>query len=229
MRDYAVAHGIGQVQILEMTLCILQELDAIDYVQGILLVPELSQPLFLADFVQEDFSRMSERSVAQVVSHGDGIGQFGIQSEETGNGAADRYDVVHMFDPGADAVIVGMEKDLRLGFETGVGQGVEYAAVVAVEFAADFIGFERGSLSAADGLFPMRMPGPHGLSGESVPVLLDIVFQGRVFFRSCFKWICFGHREGISRNWVFPKIGCASAKTGIAQKVPNSPEGQTES
>ena len=143
MGNDAVSHGVGQVQVLETALGVLQELDVVHHMQGVLFVPEFAQAVFAAKLVKEDLARMPERRMPQVVAHRDGVGELGIEAEETGYRAADRNDMVHMLDTGADAVIVGMEEDLGLGFEPGVGRRMQDAAVVAVELAADFVGFER--------------------------------------------------------------------------------------
>ena len=141
-------------------------------------MPEFAEAVLAAEVVYENFARMPERRMAQVVAHGDGVGEFGVEAEEAGDGAADGNDVVHMFDPGADAVVIGVEKDLGLGFEAGIGRGMQDSPVVAVELAADFIGFERGGCLAADSLFPMGMPWAHGFAGKGVAVFLDVGFQG---------------------------------------------------
>ena len=173
VRDDAVADGVGQVEVLVAAVRGRQPFERVDHAQRVLLVPEFAQFVLLAEGVQHRFAAVSEGRVAEVVAHRDGLGQLGVQPHEAGDGAAYRNHMVDMFDARADAVVVRMEKDLRLRFEAGVGERVQDAAGVAVEFAADFVRLAAVGALARDAGVPMRVPFAHGHPRESVAVTLD--------------------------------------------------------
>lgn len=173
MGDDAVAHGVRQVEVLIAAVFGRQPFEGVYDAQRVLFVPEFAQVVLFAEVVQYRLAAVAERGVSEVVAHCDGLGQFGVQAEEAGDRAADRNHVVDVFDTRADAVVVRMEEDLRLGFETGVGERVQDAAGVAVEFAADFVRFAVVGQLPRDAGLPMRMAFAHGHGRETVAVTLE--------------------------------------------------------
>ena len=83
---------------------------------------------------------MAKGSMSHIMSDGNRIGKFGIQSQIACNGIAYRGDMVYVFNTGTDMIIVGSKEHLRLMFQSPVGGTVQYAGIVPGKITADVVG-----------------------------------------------------------------------------------------
>ena len=100
-------------------------------------MPEGRQAVLFCQLFEHRFSLMPEGGVTEVMACGDGAGKFRIETEIGGNGVADRFHMLDMFDAGADVVVGHIEEDLRFALQPTVGQRVQNAVIVPLKGRTD--------------------------------------------------------------------------------------------
>ena len=132
----------------------------IHHPQALLIVGKVTE-----DVVEHRFSRMSKRSVSQIMSLGNRLGQVLVQSQCPRNGACNLADFQCVSQTGAVVISHRIEKHLRFVHQTAVGFAVDDAVAVALERCADIALLLR-SLPAGGVL------GQHGILGQGHPFKL---------------------------------------------------------
>ena len=99
--------------------------------------------------------------MADVVDEGESFGEIDVEVEGSGDGARDLRDFEGVGEAVAEVVGVAAGEDLRLGFETAKGAGVDDAVAVALKVVA--VGMRRLGEAASAGVFDVhRVGGQHG-------------------------------------------------------------------
>jgi hypothetical protein len=159
MLDDSLANFEGEVQAPEGGIALLEIFDDAERVQVV--VEEES--MLAHGGVERLFSGVAEGRVADVVDKGEDFGEIDIEAEGSGDGAGDLRDFERVGESVSEVVRVAASKDLRLGFETAEGAGVNDAVAVALEVVA--VGMGRLGKAASAGVFyEHRVGGQHGRS-----------------------------------------------------------------
>ena len=86
------------------------------------------------------FAGVTEGGVAEVVAHGDGLGEVFVEAERAGDGAGDLLDLDGVGHAGDDVVGVRGDENLGLVLETAEGAGVDDSIAVELVGEAELLG-----------------------------------------------------------------------------------------
>jgi hypothetical protein len=93
------------------------------------------------------FSGVAEGRVTNIVDQREGFGEIGIELQSAGDGAGDLRDFECVSEAIAKMIGVTRGEDLRLGFQSAKGAGMDYAIAIARIIVA--IGMLRFRVTAA--------------------------------------------------------------------------------
>ena len=166
---------IGQIQ----PLSVLFEL--VHHAQGLFVVVERNSH----HLGEGRFTGVSERRVAEVVTHCSGLRQILIQTQTAGDRSGDPRDLKGVGHTGAVMVALRLQKNLRFVHQAAEGSAVENAVCVAL-IAGSVLGL-RFRTAATPGLRSKRSPG------------------GKIFSLTAFEFFpnahCYHHRYDTIKKW----------------------------
>ncbi len=124
-----VAHLPCQVQAASIVL------EHVDHTKALLVVTETTR----RQLVEHAFAGVPERRVTKVVSEGNGLGQFLVQSQHLRDAPRNLRNLERVRQPRAVVIACRGEEDLRLVLQPAKGLGVDDAVPIALEHRADGI------------------------------------------------------------------------------------------
>ena len=127
-----VSHLVGEVETAPIAL------EHLHHTHALLVVQKPAAVLVAQDVVEGVLPRMTERRMAEVVPHGDGLDQILIQPHRPCDRPTDRGHLKRVGEARAVVVTLRRDKDLGLVLETPEGLCVNDAVAVALKCCAEW-------------------------------------------------------------------------------------------
>src|SRR5580658_9438458 len=163
MLDDALTNFKGQVQSAEGGVALFEIFDDAKCVQIVI----EGEAVLVHGRVERFFSRVPEWRMPEIVHQGERLGQIGVQSELTSDGARNLRDLNGVRQAIAEVVGISARENLSLRLQAAEGASVNDAIAVALIVVA--VRMRRLGMASSTGLFNMhRVVGEHG---ESLAVL----------------------------------------------------------
>src|SRR5690554_4846559 len=137
MRNNPITHGIGEIQVMFITVRSCQRLQHNDKPQTVLFMPEFLLAKAGNDFLEDLLPFMAERGMPQIVAGRNGDRQFRVEPQSFTEGNADRGNMIHMFDTCTNMVVLRGKENLGLVFQPAVGGAMQDPVIIPPEFATD--------------------------------------------------------------------------------------------
>src|SRR5450755_1087509 len=155
MFDDALADFKREVQPAEGGVALLEILHDAERMQ--IVVEE--QAVLAHGSVESFFSGVSEWRMANIVNQRERFGEIGAEVERSSDGARDLCDFQAVSETVAEVVGIAPRENLRLGFETAKGAGMNHTIAVALKVVA--VGMLRLGEAASAGVLDV-----HGVAGQ---------------------------------------------------------------
>src|SRR5690554_3024425 len=208
MRNNPITHGIGEIQVMFITVRSCQRLQLIDKPQTVLFMPEFLLAKAGNDILEDLLPFMAERGMSQIVAGRNGDRQLRIEPQPLAEGDADCGNMVHVFNTCTNVVVLRGKEDLGLVFQPAVGGAMQDPVIVPPEFTTDitvplvyfrlpchkqipfFVSFSRRNFGKWHRTYPLC-------------IVFWVLYRFRIFpsfSRTIFRKTCSCTREGNARS-----------------------------